>query len=441
MVKGVFFLRKISFIFFLFFSVMSFTFSSFAGVASGSNAKRVHRASWSNASHAWEDFKDSFDRINDADTVSSNDIELFSSDSRRVHMYGLTSEGQKYYTAGTLGSALALPTLSSGHYKRVWIDLYKEWLPAAGTYKFYWAFTDVLQNIRSSGVDNVVGDWSVIADTQKNVDPGSSSGTVSIYKSQNLWSSWINVKTSSKTSTIGYYMDLYDSANVQQIKLVLRQFGAEFKTDSSATTVDAPSSNNQSSTDIVSDALENLGANSDRQVEQGDSIIELIKNTIQTISSQLESFWNQLAGEFTNLYNKMNEQHQERLDKMQEQIDSAHEDTDNIIQNQKENTDQITGGYDSSGLDSSGNKLNDSLTGLEDKENAIHDQASGWITDFTLPNFDQLLESGGILAACLWLGQFWQSMFTNMGAFNIPVTLSLCLIFVLMLVGYHRFKR
>lgn len=258
-------MRKISFIFFLFFSVMSFTFSSFAGVASGSNAKRVPRASWSNASHAWEDFKDSFDRINDVDTVSS--------DSRRVHMYGLTSDGQQYYTAGTLGSALALPILSSGHYKRIWIDLHKEWLPAAGTYKFYWAFTDVLQNIRSSGVDNVVGDYSVIADVQKNVDPGSSSGTVSVYKSQNLWSSWINIKTSSKTGTIGYYMDLYDSANIQQVKLVLRQFGADFKTDSNSATVDAPSSNNQSSTDIVSDALENLGSNSDRQVEQGDSIL------------------------------------------------------------------------------------------------------------------------------------------------------------------------
>ena len=187
--------------------------------------------------------------------------------------------------------------------------------------------------------------------------------------------------------------------------------------------------------------MENLGSNSDRQVEQGDSIIELIKNTIQTISSQLTAFWNQLAGEFTNLYNKMNQHHSEDLAKVDEQISADRQNTDDLINNQDKNTDQITGGYDSSGLDSSGNKLNDSLTGLEDNENAIHDQASGWITDFTLPNFDQLLESGGILAACLWLGQFWQSMFTNMGAFNIPVTLSLCLIFVLMLVGYHRFKR
>lgn len=184
-----------------------------------------------------------------------------------------------------------------------------------------------------------------------------------------------------------------------------------------------------------------IANNSNRQVEQGDSIIELIKNTIQTISSQLESFWNQLAGEFTNLYNKMNQHHSEDLAKVDEQISADRQNTDDLINNQDKNTDQITGGYDSSGLDSSGNKLNDSLTGLEDNENAIHDQASGWITDFTLPNFDQLLESGGILAACLWLGQFWQSMFTNMGAFNIPVTLSLCLIFVLMLVGYHRFKR
>lgn len=184
-----------------------------------------------------------------------------------------------------------------------------------------------------------------------------------------------------------------------------------------------------------------IADNTAQQVEQGDTIIELIKNTIQTISSQLTAFWNQLAGEFTNLYNKMNAHHSEDLAKVDEQISADRQNTDDLISNQDKNTDTITGGYDSSGLDQSSNALNDKLTEYDKIESGIHDSASGWISDFTLPDFDNLLSSGGILAACVWVGSFWQDMFTDMGPFNIPVTLSLSLIFVLMLIGYHRFRR
>ena len=54
-------------------------FSSLASTASSSNAMRVPRASWSNASKAWDDFKDSFDRINDVGTVSGDDITVAAS--------------------------------------------------------------------------------------------------------------------------------------------------------------------------------------------------------------------------------------------------------------------------------------------------------------------------------------------------------------------------
>ena len=77
----------------------------------------------------------------------------------------------------------------------------------------------------------------------------------------------------------------------------------------------------------------------------------------------------------------------------------------------------------------------------ESAESNIHDTASGWLSDYTMPDFDNFLNTGGILSACIWLGGFWQTVFVNMGAFNIPVTLSLTLVFVLMLVGYHRFRR
>ena len=90
------------------------------------------------------------------------------------------------------------------------------------------------------------------------------------------------------------------------------------------------------------DATQDIANNSAQQVEQGDTIIELIKNTIQTISSQLTAFWNQLAGEFTNLYNKMSQQHTE-------QLESDRTNTDDIIAAEDANTNKVTTAIESHG--------------------------------------------------------------------------------------------
>lgn len=434
-------MRKVSFFFFLFFSIISLNFSSFAGVASGSTANRVPRASWSNASHAWEDFKDSFDRINDVDTVVSDDISV--SASGPDENYGKSwwlmawfdnNTGVNLVWNDTYGYYRLPDDYINKGYKiyNVRLCIARNRLPSSGTYLFKYDF------VQGSVVNKIYKADLQFDLVQKNtLDIYPKYEDVPYSQSGSHISGSYNVTIPSRCVRLSLL--LYPSGSDPAVNFSGVSFSFGQIPDSSVGTADSGVKSDPSQD--TADNTATIAENSNRQVEQGDSIIELIKNTIQTISSQLESFWNQLAGEFTNLYNKLNQHHQEDLDKLDEQISADRQNTDDIINNQDKNTDQITGGYDSSGLDSSGNKLNDSLTGLEDRENAIHDQASGWITDFTLPNFDQLLESGGILAACLWLGQFWQSMFTDMGAFNIPVTLSLCLIFVLMLVGYHRFKR
>lgn len=434
-------MRKVSFFFFLFFSIISLNFSSFAGVASGSNARRVPRSSWSNASKAWDDFKDSFDKINDVDSVSSDDISL--SASGPDENYGKTWWLMAWFTNNTGVNLVWNDTY--GYYRlpdeyinkgykiyNVRLCIAQSRLPSSGTYLFKYDF------VQGSVVNKIYKADLQFDLVQKNtLDIYPKYEDVSYSQSGSHISGSYNVTIPSRCVRLSLL--LYPSGSDPAVNFSGVSFSFGQIPDSSVGTADSGVKSDPSQDTANNTAT--IAENSNRQVEQGDSIIELIKNTIQTLSSQLESFWNQLAGEFTNLYNKMNQHHSEDLAKVDEQISADRQNTDDIINNQDKNTDQITGGYDSSGLDSSGNKLNDSLTGLEDNENAIHDQASGWITDFSLPNFDQLLESGGILAACLWLGQFWQSMFTNMGAFNIPVTLSLCLIFVLMLVGYHRFKR
>ena len=96
------------------------------------------------------------------------------------------------------------------------------------------------------------------------------------------------------------------------------------------------------SDDINQDINQSISDNTAQQVEQGDTIIELIKNTIQTISSQLTAFWNQLAGEFTNLYNKMSQQHTE-------QLEADRTNTDDIIAADDANTNKVTTAIESHG--------------------------------------------------------------------------------------------
>lgn len=93
---------------------------------------------------------------------------------------------------------------------------------------------------------------------------------------------------------------------------------------------------------VDQDINQSISNNTAQQVEQGDTIIELIKNTIQTISSQLTAFWNQLAGEFTNLYAKMTQQHSE-------QLQAGRDNTDDIIAADNANTDKVTGAIEKHG--------------------------------------------------------------------------------------------
>ena len=269
--------------------------------------------------------------------------------------------------------------------------------------------------------------------------------------------------TSERSSTYdGTFMDFsgdwYYSAVIELGNVAFLEVGPVLKNPSNSVfpfggyvsvnftkTTSAPDYTTAGGPQTTDDIQSNIADNTAQQVEQGDTIIELIKNTIQTISSQLTAFWNQLAGEFTNLYNKMNAQHAEQLEadrsNTEDIIDAEQANTTNIINNNNQNTEKITNGYDSSALDESNNNLNNKLQEYESAESGITDTAGGWISDFTMPDFDNLINTGGILSACIWLGGFWQSLFTNMGSFNIPVTLSFVLIFVLMLVGYHRFRR
>ncbi|MCC3390916.1 hypothetical protein D4757_13630 [Enterocloster bolteae] len=190
---------------------------------------------------------------------------------------------------------------------------------------------------------------------------------------------------------------------------------------------------------VDQDINQSISNNTAQQVEQGDTIIELIKNTIQTISSQLTAFWNQLAGEFTNLYNKMTQQHSEQLqadrDNTDDMIAAGQSNTTDIINNNNANTDKVTGGYDNSGMLSENDRLNSSLDGYQKQEDEVFNQAKDKVDSFEYGNhFDRFT------APLADISFFLTGIYDGLGSLNVPIAFALTLSISLLAVGYYRFK-
>ena len=304
-------------------------FSSLASTASSSNAMRVPRASWSNASKAWDDFKDSFDRINDVDLISDRASGLPTFDNTVnysgvcVGVYYEDVLKKRHWAWSDVGSDGWYNIVKPDDYARivnVVIRLSRSAIPNSGKY------TMKVRNSVQGGGSNYITKYFFYV--EKSV-----SNATAFYQ---------NINLSGQSNYSEYYIE--DSVNLPTSYSYMN-ITADYDGDHSfgfpfngAVKIQFDSLDNSASTSVnptagsgVNDTANNtaeIANNSNRQVEQGDSIIELIKNTIQTISSQLESFWNQLAGEFTNLYNKMNQQHAEKLQSDQDTRDTITEESE-----------------------------------------------------------------------------------------------------------------
>ena len=190
------------------------------------------------------------------------------------------------------------------------------------------------------------------------------------------------------------------------------------------------------------DINQNIADNTGQMVEKQDTIIDQIMDVTETISNQLTAFWNQLAGEFTNLYNKMNQQHADQIqadrNNTEDLITAEESNTTNIINNNNTNTDKLAYGYDSSAQDQKNDQLGNKLNEYDSAESEIFDSVSGNISDFNMDDYK--IEDSSLLAGIVWVSDFMQQLFVSMGLFNLPVTISLVLIFVVIMIGYYRIR-
>lgn len=332
-------LRKIlslcfSLVFVIFFVIL-FPLTTFAMVATPSDAIKVPVATSSNALLSQDYMEtDDFDTL-DVMPLSDGDLPYVSN---TVDVTGCYLSVAYYDMSGKLKFTPA-KYFNSDHYASIGV-------PSDCASVSHFVFSIEKSALPSSGV------YSLSAHFASNT--GVEYKLVRIYSSKN--NSNVSTQESSldlsftQSSGDWYCTTVVDVGTVSNIQLWLipkststinLPYGGFLDinfTKTSATPNYTAAGGSQTTRDIQS----NIADNTAQQVEQGDTIIELIKNTIQTISFQLTSFWNQLAGEFTNLYNKMNTQHAE-------QLEADRMNTDNIIAADDANTNKVTTAIESHG--------------------------------------------------------------------------------------------
>ncbi len=414
----------------LFLSVVC-AFPSFAMVATPSDAMAPVATS-SNALPSQDYMEsDDFDTLDVPVLMSSGDLPSVSNTVNRSYMKlgcfyynmsGVTKTSTVVFNSGGYAS-LPLPSDATS-VRKIFIILPRESLPSPGRYNV---------SIRFSSNTGVTYKDCLLYTEKQSANTSNESTTNYISYSQ-LSGDWY-------ATTV---VDL-NSVSKLQFELALQSVSTSNLPYGGYVNVSFKKTNSQA--DIVTaggvytpdDATKDIANNSAQQVEQGDTIIELIKNTIQTISSQLTAFWNQLAGEFTNLYNKMSQQHSEQLQADRENTDdmiaAGQSNTTDIINNNNANTDKVTGGYDNSGMLSENDRLNSSLDGYQKQEDEVFNQAKDKVDSFEYGNhFDRFT------APLADISFFLTGIYDGLGSLNVPIAFALTLSISLLAVGYYRFK-
>ena len=407
--------------------------TAFAMVATPSDVIKVPVATSSDAL-PFDDYVDTdeFDTIDSPVLFSSGDDSDYNV---KWHYVAVWSGTDTRYTAGYLGSDGFYHFSSPGAgYRIVQFRLYihRAGLPSAGTYglSVNIAQGDIDADISASyiqfdvGGTNVETDYRSVYLTNANANNGTS------------YVGNCNVTIPSNCKSLSYAFSLKNPTTAFDLG------GCDYKFTLNSNSGPSVSGGDIDNTQDMTNNTNQIANNTAQQVEQGDTIIELIKNTIQTISSQLTAFWNQLAGEFTNLFNKMNQQHTEQLEadrtNTEDMIAAEESNTTNIINNNNANTDKLAYGYDSSAQDQKNDQLGNKLNEYDSAESEIFDSVSGNISDFNMDDYK--IEDSSLLAGIVWVSDFMQQLFVSMGLFNLPVTISLVLIFVVIMIGYYRIR-
>lgn len=194
----------------------------------------------------------------------------------------------------------------------------------------------------------------------------------------------------------------------------------------------------QTSQDIQQDISNSAG----QIVNNTEAINGTLKELIRHISNQLAALWDQMYNFMhVPLVNNDNARTQRIIDRLDEGFDinvgTIDRNFHDLMANDDKNTNTVVNGFDNSKFNSANNQLQASIDVYDKTETDIFDSVKGDITGFQIPDFTSNVQ---VLAAVGFSSNYLQRLFNAIGLFNLPVTVSLVMIFVLMVLGYYRVR-
>lgn len=161
---------------------------------------------------------------------------------------------------------------------------------------------------------------------------------------------------------------------------------------------------------------------------QTTQITNTITNTVTNMTQQITQGLSDVKQGITDKLQGVQQGITDKLGQVQDGINSKLEDVQN----------EIVNGYDNTGIVQENEKLEQSINDYDEVESEIFDEAGGFVGEFEYPSVDSL--SGSVIKALAFVGSFLQSIFLSMGDFGSIITFSLTMIFVMVVVGYHRIR-
>lgn len=188
--------------------------------------------------------------------------------------------------------------------------------------------------------------------------------------------------------------------------------------------------------------------------ESQNLIIEGIDNVILHISDQLYAFWDQLYNLIHEPTYALLQQILQAINDLDINIEVDLGEIKTAIQNQTsallsqltdstvqigsdidDATDQVVNGYDSSGIESDNERLDQVINEYDDVESELFDDSKDYISGF---DFEDGLDQ--YLGPLQDISGFLGGIYTTLAGLNIPIGFSLTLTIALLFIGYYRFK-
>lgn len=181
-----------------------------------------------------------------------------------------------------------------------------------------------------------------------------------------------------------------------------------------------------------------------------------LRSIYDNIGSWLDAIWNSITHGFLDVYNKFNELIN-KLENVRADMNSALTNIFNrlldlhnnmtasltswfntLFEKMDDEHDEIINGYDSSTNNEAVGQLNDSMTQAMEKEDAVNQQANGYVDGYTINGDGVVGYASQFLTVFPLVSSMMQSIFDSSGAFGIIFSVIFTMTIVCMFIGMFR---